>query len=128
MGSIILSEIKNERTRSQILAQLKANRVPSGAVVESGDQNVAVAQDEGKGSNAVRCFARVTFRCFRMRSLDDENACTKFFTDALRFADAIFDDSKKWARIVVKEEIVTTPEEERTEIDIDYVEARPNSQ
>lgn len=118
-----LSEIKDAKVRARIIAADAAqnHRVPSGAIVESSAKNGTVATDEGTVDNTVRCFARVTFRCFRLRSLDDENACTKYFTDSLRYAGAIFDDSKKWARIVVEEEIVTDPADERTEIDIDYI-------
>jgi hypothetical protein len=119
-----ISEIKDPKLREAIqrqwAAEDKARGVSSGAVSKPDAATQSVGAVARENSNTVRSFARVTFRCFRLRSLDDENPFTKYFTDALRYAGAIFEDSKEWAKIEVIEEIVTNPAHERTEIEIDY--------
>jgi len=124
MGSIDISQIKDEKLRNTILKQWATEdhnrRAAQSAKLESSFENDSLATDAREGDDTVRRFARVKIRCFRLRPLDDENPCTKFFTDALRYAGAIFDDSKEWAKIEVEEIILNWPQIEWTEIEIDY--------
>lgn len=124
MDDVNISEIKDEKLRRAILdqwaAEDQARGVSRGAIDKPDSQHESVGAPARASNHAVCCFARITFRCFRMRSLDDENPFTKYFTDALRYAGAIFEDSKAWAKIEVEEEQVTNPAHERTEIEIEY--------
>lgn len=94
----------------------KAGGVASSPVVESDTNVQPVAKDEGEASDAVRCLVRYTL--FRVRTVDQENWCTKHFTDALVLSRLLFDDTPKWCQIEVEQVKVRFPSEERTEIEI----------
>jgi len=119
-----LAEIKDpklrERIRKQIAAEDYASGIQANANRKSGDPHVTLATYQGEAINAVCSFARVTLRCFRCRSLDDDNAFPKYFVDACKYAGALFDDSKEWAKIEVIEHIVEHRSEERVQIEIEY--------
>ena len=117
-----LSEINDPKLRERLrVADFLQNRsVSSSAVHQQNPENGSVEPDAGKGANAVQCFARLEICCFRCRSLDDDNPFEKYFVDALRYAGAIFDDTKEWCQIQTTEMIVDNKAQERTEIHVIY--------
>ena len=88
-------------------------------VVEPNPQLQPVATDAGEAPDAVRRLVRYTL--FRVRPIDQENWCTKHFTDALVLARLIFDDSPRWCLIQTEQVKVRFPSEERTEITIEPI-------
>ena len=94
----------------------KTDRLASRAVVEPNPSLQSVAENEGKTPDPVRRLVRYTL--FRVRPVDQENWCTKHFTDALVTARILFDDSPQWCQIQVEQVQVSFPSQERTEIEV----------
>jgi hypothetical protein len=117
-----LNEIKDPRLRKRIIQAdaVQNHRLAQSPVSKPDCQNGAVESNAGKTPYTSCCFARITLRCFRVRSLDDDNPYPKYFVDSLRYAGAIFDDSKNWAQIKVIEQLVEHYWQERTEIEVAY--------
>lgn len=63
----------------------------------------------------------VRFTSHRLRLLDERNLKDKYFTDALRYAGILFNDSPEWAKIEVSQVQVKTKADERTEITIEEI-------
>lgn len=78
-----------------------------------------VATDARETADKMRRLVR--FKIFHIRSQDEENWHTKHFTDALKDAGLIFDDSKEWCRIEKEEIIVDSFADERTEITVELL-------
>jgi hypothetical protein len=68
----------------------------------------------GKKTHTGRVLICVT-SC-RLKLLDPDNLCPKYFIDSLRYAGIIHDDDADSIELSLKQERVATPEEERTEI------------
>lgn len=98
------------------VARNQAGGLASGPIGKSNSVHVAVAEDEGKAADQVRRLVR--FKIFHIREQDSENWHTKHFTDALKEAGVIFDDSPQWCQIEREEIIVDHRWQERTEIEI----------
>lgn len=81
-----------------------------------------IIRDEplGEDKREARYATRVviSFTSFRRRLLDEDNCCTKYFTDGLRYAGIISDDDPSKVSIQVSQQKVTRKEDERTEITI----------
>lgn len=67
-------------------------------------------------ADPVRRVVRIT--ALRCQLLDGENVWTKYFTDALRYAGILFDDSPSWCEVQVQQKIVHRFEDEATLIEI----------
>ena len=94
----------------------QAGRLAPSSVMESNPNIQSVAKDAREAPDAVRRLVRYTL--FRVRTVDEENWCTKHFTDALILSRLLFDDSPRWCKIEVTQVKVRFPSEERTEIEI----------
>ncbi len=81
---------------------------------DPGDEPVA------KGSRAAVHPVRrlVRFTVMRCQLLDDENVWTKYFTDALRYAGILYEDSPRWCKVEVIQKLVQRPEDEATLVEI----------
>lgn len=64
---------------------------------------------------------RVRVTSFRVRLLDPDNLCPKYFIDCLRYANCIRDDRQQDITLEVRQEKVESKLLERTEIVIEPV-------
>ncbi len=86
-------------------------------VTKSAIRNEPVGQTEGKTGHTGRRFVRVT--SFRVRPVDPDNLCPKYFIDALRYAGAIPDDRQEDIELTTAQEKVKSYAEEKTVITIE---------
>lgn len=94
----------------------RRNSAPSGAVAESAVCDGAVAKSEGEIKHSSR-FA-VSVKSYRLRLLDPDNLCPKYFIDGLRYAGLIPDDRSEDIELAVTQEKVARAEDERTVVTI----------
>jgi len=99
-------------------AFLEANSSASDPVLEQPLGEEPLAFDQGKTENSIRCI--LSYTSYRCRLLDEDNWCTKYFTDALRYCGALPDDTPDKVTIQVKQEKVAHRSEERTVIELEY--------
>lgn len=78
------------------------------------DGALAEVQREVRNSN--RVAVRIT--AFRVRQLDPDNCCPKYFIDGLRYAGLLPDDRPQDIELTVAQAKVETKAEERTEIEL----------
>jgi hypothetical protein len=102
---------------------MKANETPnrseaSSSVPQQSTGKKSLGIDQGKTGNSSRCVLRYTSR--RCRLLDEDNWCTKFFTDALRYCGALSNDTPDKVTISVMQEKVAHRCQEETVIELEY--------
>lgn len=93
-----------------------AGGVASHAVHEQAAFNESLAEEKGKGPDPVRRLVR--FTSYRVSLADERNLEDKYFTDALRYAGILYQDTPQWAKIEVIQEKVDHHREERTVIEV----------
>lgn len=94
------------------------NGEPSSPITEwvAGEEPLVTYEREAENSG--RIVLRYT--SYRCRLLDEDNWCTKYFTDALRYCGALPDDTPDKVTISVRQEKVAHRSEEKTVIEIEY--------
>ena len=97
---------------------LALNGQPSSPKPEQSLGEKPLAVDQGKAENSRRCI--LSYTSYRCRLLDEDNWCTKYFTDALRYCGALPDDTPDKVTIQTRQEKVAHRSEERTVIEIEY--------
>ena len=97
---------------------LALNGQPSDPFFEQFTGEKPLVVDQGKEENPARCI--LSYTSYRCRLLDEDNWCTKYFTDALRYCGALPDDTPDKVTIQVRQEKVAHRSEEKTEIIIEY--------
>lgn len=90
------------------------------AVVERNLRPRSLAKGKAKGADTARFLIRVT--SFRVRLLDEDNACEKYHVDCCRYAGLVPGDSPATTQIKTGQEKVRSKGEERTEIVIERIE------
>lgn len=86
-------------------------------------RNDALAASPRKEGHTARIHVRVV--SYRLRLIDPDNLCAKYFVDACRYAGFIPDDSAKDIEYSISQEKVNTKELQRTEIVIEMREEAP---
>jgi hypothetical protein len=94
------------------------NRQTSRSNPEQFTREKPLGIDQGKAENTRRCILSYTSR--RCRLLDEDNWCTKYFTDALRYCGALSNDTPDKVTIQVRQEKVSKRSEEETIIELEY--------
>lgn len=79
----------------------------------------ALAAAPREARDAMRVRVRVT--SFRVRLLDPDNLCPKYFVDCLRYANCIRDDRPEDIALEIRQEKVASKLLERTEITIEPI-------
>lgn len=97
-------------------AFLNANSRASGSKPEQAFCDESVATNEGETKYPKRRLIRYT--SYRCRLLDEDNGCTKYFTDALRYCGIIADDAPDQLEIQVRQEKVRHKADEKTVIEL----------
>lgn len=97
-------------------ARHAAGRPASGPQPQRLVQNESVATAPGKAQDAKR--VRVSITAFRVRRLDPDNACPKYFVDCLRYANFIHDDRDEDIILEIRQEKAASKADERTEITV----------
>ncbi len=93
-----------------------ARRKTRDTVLEQNPGAESLATDQSKEADPTR--DTVIYISYRRRTLDDENCCTKYMSDALRYSGVLESDSYKRTKVRVFQVQVHSPEEERTVIHI----------
>lgn len=93
------------------------NGEPSGSIPQQSTREKPLDSDQGKTQNSRRCVLRYT--SYRCRLLDEDNWCTKFFTDALRYCGALPDDTPDKVTISVRQKKVAHRSQEKTLIELE---------
>ncbi len=93
------------------------SKTPS-SVVERRSGDEPLAQAQAKAGYSGKYLVRVV--SFRRRLLDEDNLCSKYHIDALRYASILPSDAPDQCRIETTQIKVETKEQERTEITITY--------
>jgi hypothetical protein len=75
-----------------------------------------LAEAQGKASHPGRCIVRIT--ACRVRTLDSDNCCPKYFIDSLRYAGILHDDRPEDIELQVKQEKVAHKKDQKTIIEI----------
>ena len=78
--------------------------------------NEPVATVTGKEGNGQRFSVRIT--SYRVRLLDPDNLCGKYFVDCLRYSGIISDDTAEVVDYSIRQEKVRTKAEEATLIEV----------
>ena len=97
---------------------LALNGQPSSPKLEQPVGEESLAFDQRKAEDSRRCI--LSYTSYRCRLLDEDNWCTKYFTDALRYCGALPDDTPDKVTIQTRQEKVAHRSEERTVIEIEY--------
>ena len=88
-----------------------------GSIPQCAVRNEPLAAKKRKTRHPGRRLVRVT--SFRIRSVDPDNLCAKWFIDALRYAGILYDDTAEDIDYQISQEKVKQGED-RTEIEITY--------
>lgn len=102
------------RRRPNLAARNPVGGTAQGAQPERAVRHEPMAEAQRKESHSSRVSVRIT--SFRRRLIDPDNLCGKFFTDCLRYAGIIKDDTSKHITLTVTQEQVASKTDERTEI------------
>lgn len=111
-------------------ARLRLARPDVYPAIEAGDSTPSpqpeppvrhepVAAPPGEACYTMRVRIRVT--SFRVRLLDPDNLCPKYFIDCLRYANCIRDDRQQDISLEIRQEKVASKLLERTEIEIEPI-------
>lgn len=98
------------------------HRQTSGAILKQAVRDAALHAYRGEAGRSDRFVICIT--SFRKKLLDTDNLCSKWFTDALRYAAILPGDSPDEAFIFTTQEKVADESEERTEIEITKLPAK----
>jgi hypothetical protein len=117
-GRGILMDIKTLFPRgSKTFYEINDYRESPNSIPEQAFRNEPVGQTEGKTGHTGRRSVRIT--SFRVRPVDPDNLCPKYFIDALRYAGAIPDDRQEDIELTTRQKKVKNYAEERTVIVIE---------
>lgn len=98
-------------------AAYQARRASSGAKPKCPVWHEPLGSPPRKAQDAIRIIVRLT-SC-RIRLLDPDNLCPKYFIDGLRYAGLLPDDREKDICLEIRQVKVATKGEERTEIELE---------
>lgn len=101
-------------------AEYQVRRATSGAVPQQIVCHEPVAATPRKEVNTDRF--RVCVTGFRVRLLDPDNVCPKYFIDCLRYAGLIPNDRASDITLEVRQEKVKLKSDERTEIELTKIQ------
>lgn len=97
-------------------ADIEDRGAPPRAEPEPAVCDEPVATTSREACDSMRVRVRIT--AFRVRLLDPDNLCPKYFIDCLRYANCIRDDRPQDITLEVTQEKVAKRSQERTEIEL----------
>lgn len=104
------------RWTNEDLERYNAHRQASNAKPKPPVRHEPMAATCGEVKDPARVLVRIT--AFRVRRLDPDNACPKYFVDCLRYADIIKNDRDQDIILEIRQERALCKADERTEITI----------
>jgi hypothetical protein len=122
MGARFRLDQLPEHVQAQVSKQLYGNPSPdnpaSSPVVERTLSDGPLAAPKAKEGDTAKYLVRI--KSYRVRLLDEDNLCGKWFVDALRYASILPSDTPDKAHIEICQEKVAHKVDQRTEITISY--------
>ena len=104
------------RWTAQDYAEYQARRSTSSAKPKRFVLNDSLGSPPGKEADRARFSIRIT--SYRVRLIDPDNMCGKYFVDCLRYSGIIPDDTAAVVDYSIKQEGVSSKAEERTIIEV----------
>ena len=107
---------RSNGARASIVKTAASRSAPSSAEPEPIVRNESVGTAPREACYSMR--VRVCVTSFRVRLLDPDNLCPKYFVDCLRYSNCIRDDRSQDIALEIRQEKVASKSDERTEIEL----------
>jgi hypothetical protein len=111
-----LTAYEERRRAYRKYASNQASDSPSSAKPEQAAGHASARPLPRAQGNSVRRSVRIV--SFRVRPIDPDNLCGKYFVDTLRYAGILVDDTASVMDYSIRQEKAETKEQERTIIEI----------